>query len=97
MPISASHSTGKGGQTWDLGTDVAGIESRSPVLAELLTISDVALMLSCSTRHLRRLIDARKCPAPVRLSTLVRLRRSDIERWIENGCPDCRQLRKTGQ
>jgi predicted DNA-binding transcriptional regulator AlpA len=30
------------------------------------------------------------CPAPLRLSKLVRLRRSDIEQWIADGCPRCR-------
>jgi excisionase family DNA binding protein len=90
MPISVSPKNDKrirtGHSEASDGSDHAGLAS----VAELLTVNDVAAMLSCSTRHVRRLIDAGLCPAPLRLSKLVRLRRSDIEQWIADGCPRCR-------
>ena len=61
----------------------------------LLTIDDVAELLRCSTRHVRRLSDSGKMPAPVRLGTLLRWRDqtgdpySGIRDWLADGCPRC--------
>lgn len=55
----------------------------------LLSVDDVAAYLTCSTRHVRRLVDAGAMPLPVKLGTLVRWRRVDIERWVTDGCPRC--------
>lgn len=55
----------------------------------LLSVSDIANdYLKCSERHVRRLADTGRMPAPVRLGNLLRWRCSDIESWIENRCPD---------
>jgi excisionase family DNA binding protein len=59
--------------------------------AALLTVESVAEMLACSTRHVRRLADGGRMPAPVRLGALIRWRRADIEEWIAAGCPPCRK------
>ena len=52
----------------------------------LLDVRAVGAMLGCSTRHVYRLADAGRMPAPVRLSALVRWNRSVIEQWIAAGC-----------
>jgi excisionase family DNA binding protein len=78
-----SVSEGKSGRAIDKAT-IAG----QP--AVLLTVDDVAAMLSCSTRHVRRLIDSGNCPAPVRIGSLVRLPRVAVEQWIADLCPRCR-------
>jgi len=53
----------------------------------LIDVNAVALMLSCSPRHVYRLCDAGRMPRPVRLGSLVRWDRSVIEAWIADGCP----------
>ena len=61
---------------------------RSPLdRAELVDAETVAAMLSCSTRHVCRLVESERMPRPVRLGALVRWRRQEIEAWIANGCP----------
>lgn len=59
--------------------------------ARLLDVQAVAELLDCSTRHVYRLADAGRMPAPVKLGTLVRWSRTAIEDWIAAGCPSCRQ------
>ncbi len=58
---------------------------------ELIDVREVARLLGCSARHARRMADRGAMPLPLRLSRLVRWRRRDIERWIEQGCPSCRR------
>lgn len=58
----------------------------APVMG-LMTVKDVAQLLSCSTRTVYRLNDAGRLPHPVRLGTLLRWPRSAIEAWIAEGCP----------
>ena len=57
--------------------------------AALLAAPQVARLLNCSVRHLRRLADRGAMPRPLRLGCLVRWRRSEIEQWVAAGCP-CR-------
>lgn len=57
----------------------------------LLGIRAVAELLDCSVRHVHRLRDAGKMPQPVRLGSLVKWRRTDIEQWVAGGCPSCRR------
>lgn len=57
--------------------------------AKLLDVQTVADMLGCSTRHVYRLADGGKMPAPVKLGALVRWSLSIIEEWIATGCPRC--------
>jgi excisionase family DNA binding protein len=61
----------------------------------LLDFPEAAHILSISPRHLRRLCDTGKCPAPVRLGGAVRFRRADIEAWLGDGCKPIRPLRGT--
>lgn len=63
-----------------------------PVEAALLDVKAVAALLGCSARHVYRLTDARRMPAPVRLGALIRWRRAEIESWIAAGCPATRRV-----
>ena len=53
----------------------------------LLDVRAVAALLDCSRRHIYRLADAGRMPAPVRIGALVRWRRSDLDAWLAAGCP----------
>jgi len=62
----------------------------------LLKIDAVAKILSLSKRTIHRLNCTGKMPCPVRINGSLRYRESDIERWIDLGCPDRKtfELRK---
>ncbi len=66
------------------GPEAAGPET-------LLEIDEVADLLKCSDRHIRRLCTNGRMPAPIRVGALVRWRRDDILGWIEQGCPPAEQ------
>lgn len=58
----------------------------------MLDVEGVADLLGVSTRHVRRLVDAGRCPQPVRLGRVVRWPRPAVEGWIADGCPsNCRR------
>jgi excisionase family DNA binding protein len=59
--------------------------------AALLDVRVVAALLSCSVRHVYRLSDAGRLPAPVRLGALVRWRRQELLDWLAGGCRPIRQ------
>jgi len=71
--------------------------SPAAVSPQLLDVQAVAELLGCSQRHVYRLSDAGKMPAPVRLGSLVRWSASAIREWIDQGCPPCRQARRAGR
>ena len=60
--------------------------------AKLLDVNQVAEMLGCSQRHVYRLSDAGRMPAPVRLGSLVRWSAAALRQWIDAGCPNCRKV-----
>ena len=62
--------------------------------AALLDVRAVAAMLGCSCRHVYRLADGGKMPAPVHLGASVRWRRADIQAWIDGGCRSVRTASK---
>ena len=64
-------------------------KQQPPVVADLLDVDEVAALLSCSTRTVRRMADSGQMPRPLKLASLRRWRRSDIERWLADGCPRC--------
>ena len=68
--------------------------SASPEAA-LLDVKAVAKILECSTRSVRRLADAGRMPAPLKIGALLRFRRADIEAWIANGCRPIRSAKKS--
>jgi excisionase family DNA binding protein len=65
--------------------------------AKLLDVAAVAEMLGCSQRHVYRLADGGKMPAPVKLGALVRWSASTIREWIDQGCPSVRNMKGTGR
>jgi hypothetical protein len=71
-------------------------DTRPPVRPELIGIDTFAAMCDVSTRHLRRLVDTGKCPAPLRLGKCLRWSRVTAERWIADGCPRVRTVRAGG-
>lgn len=54
-------------------------------------VNVIAAKCDCSPRHIYRLADAGRMPAPVRLGSLVRWDLDEIDRWIAAGCGSCRQ------
>ncbi|HEV3338727.1 MAG TPA: helix-turn-helix domain-containing protein [Pirellulales bacterium] len=60
----------------------------------LVDVKAVAALLDCSTRHVRRLSDSGKMPPPIRLGSLLRWRKSDLDAWLAGGC---RPVRNTGR
>lgn len=62
-------------------------KSTPEVVAELLDVVTVAELCGCSARTVRRLADAGRMPRPLRLGSLVRWRRAELEAWIGAGCP----------
>ena len=59
----------------------------------MMTVSEVADMLTCSTRHVFRMADEGAMPAPVHLGSLVRWSRTQLETWINDGCPSVKRRR----
>ena len=57
----------------------------------LLDVRAVAKLLSCSVRHVYRLADGGRMPAPLKLGALVRWSRQVIEEWLRAGCPAMRR------
>ncbi len=45
-------------------------------------VPDLAALLKCSERHIRRMIDAREIPGMIRLGRLVRFHRGVIDEWL---------------
>ena len=74
-------------------TGFASPPSSKAVPAALIDVRDVAALLHCSVRHVYRLVDCGKMPAPVRLGALVRFNHSAIEGWIASGCPSVQKGR----
>lgn len=53
----------------------------------LIGIADVSRLLNCSRRHVYRLVQDQRMPAPVKVGRLNRWSRQTVERWICDGCP----------
>jgi excisionase family DNA binding protein len=60
----------------------------------LMDTDEVAAMLNCSRRTVRRLADSGRMPAPIRLGRLLRWDRRLLVEWIAEGCPSCRGDRR---
>ena len=63
----------------------------APAPAALLDVAAVAELLNCSPQHVRRLADAGRMPRPLRIGSLCRWRRTDLDAWLAAGCPSCRE------
>jgi len=64
--------------------------------AKLFDVQAVAEMLGCSQRHVYRMADAGRMPAPIKLGSLVRWSATALREWIDGGCKPVRQA-KGGQ
>ena len=62
-------------------------KSTPETAAELLDVLAVAELCGCSARTVRRLADAGRMPRPIKLGSLVRWRRAELEAWMAAGCP----------
>lgn len=64
----------------------------------MLSVDDIAtIYLGCSTRHVYRLADSGRMPRPIKLGSLVRWPRAVVEQWINDGCPNVRNVSKGGR
>ena len=61
-----------------------------PPAPVLLDVHGVAALLAIGWRHVLRLRDSGKLPAPLKLGASVRWRQADVLAWIDAGCPTCR-------
>jgi prophage regulatory protein len=69
------------------------MEREHEVNSELLDTRQVAALLGCSPRTVRRLADAGAMPPPVKLGGLIRWPRKVVAEWIDSGCPRVRTPR----
>jgi predicted DNA-binding transcriptional regulator AlpA len=51
------------------------------------TADDIAALVPCSARHIRRLDSMRAIPGRYTLGRLVRWHRKMVDEWISAGCP----------
>lgn len=58
-----------------------------PDAALMLDVRAVAALLDCSQRHVVRLAEAGRMPAPHKLGALNRWNRDELKAWIAAGCP----------
>lgn len=82
------------------GRDTSAGAGQSPVALHpstaLLDVRGVSVICGCSPRHIYRLADAGKMPAPIRLGSLVRWHRSAIDEWLAGGCRPVRTVATKG-
>jgi excisionase family DNA binding protein len=69
--------------------------SKTEAWVKLWDVRAVAEMLGCSSRHVYRLSDAGRMPAPIKLGALVRWSAAAIQEWIDQGCPSVRKMKGT--
>lgn len=62
-------------------------KAKKPERPTLLSAAGAAGMTGIATRTWWRYHSANRVPACVRIGSLVKWRRTDVERWIEMGCP----------
>ena len=63
------------------------LQGKAVTEALMLTTSDLAKLLQCSSRNVSRLEQSGRIPRANRVGALVRWPRTAIENWIESGCP----------
>lgn len=63
--------------------------------AVLLDVRDVAALLGCSGRTVLRHPDAGLMPLGLKIGSLRRWKKSEIQAWIDGGCRPVRQVGRT--
>ena len=48
-------------------------------------VPDLAALMKCSQRHVRRMVDAREIPGVIRFGRLVRFSKQIVDQWLANG------------
>jgi predicted DNA-binding transcriptional regulator AlpA len=74
-------------KTMRFHSDADGLAPAEPLHPILLTVEKLAELLSISVRSVWRLQSAHRIPEPMRLAGSVRWRLSDIQKWVDAGCP----------
>ena len=59
----------------------------SPAASRMVSVEDVAELLSASERTVRRLDSAGKLPRGIKVGGLKRWRLDELAAWIAAGCP----------
>jgi predicted DNA-binding transcriptional regulator AlpA len=77
-----------------MSADIKISDSIAPLFYD---VKSLAVVLGCSTRHVWRLRDSGKLPAPVQLGGLQKWARSTIDQWIAAGCPAVAPVKKTAK
>jgi len=65
-------------------------ERRNNETTALLTAGEVAHILKCSPRTVYRLSDSGQMPQRLKVGSLVRWKRAEIEGWVDGGCQPLR-------
>ena len=63
----------------------------------LLTATEVAQLVGLSDKQIHRLNDRGDIPRPVRVGGSVRWRTSELEDWVDSGCPHRQQTERNTQ
>ncbi len=63
----------------------------------MIGVGGVAELLDCSKKTVIRLCDSGKLMRPVKVGRQNRFILADIERWIQDGCPPCRERKGGGR
>ena len=58
--------------------------------AELLNSAEAAEIVGVAERSWHRHVSVGRAPQAIRIGRSARWRRSEIMRWITDGCPSCR-------
>lgn len=56
-------------------------------------VEAVAAILHCSSKNVRRMVDADRIPGVIRLGRLLRFDMSVLSQWIQQGCPPAHRFR----
>jgi len=78
---------------------VAEPSTPDPTMRPMHDVDRIAVMLDCSPRHVRRLVDSGKMPAPIKLGAISRWPAQVIDEWIAGGCKPVRtvNVRRAGK
>jgi len=60
----------------------------SPHRSLLISVDELGNLLGISVRSVWRLHSAHRIPEPIRLAGSVRWRLSEVQAWVEAGCPE---------
>jgi excisionase family DNA binding protein len=65
-----------------MATITDSIEKRQALENGTYDVPDIAGLLKCSERHVRRMIDAGEIPGMIRIGRLVRFHKGIVDGWL---------------